>query len=301
MDVTHNDHFTNKKLLYILVGVSLFFHVVISFYTVSTNVFNTSFTKNEEQKIRIKLLTPKKDKIKQIARTEKSKLSEVKKAKFLSAQNNSFDRETKTALNGQFQTVAKGSRNARSHKSTDTAKNQKAKSKKLSFSALAMQMNEKVQLKKNKKIAREMQTKKGLKSGKIKGKGLGKTNDFLEDIPLGDFTKLNTQEYEFYGFYNRIKEKLEQFWGLNIQEKAQKIYKSGRSLASDRNLITGLTIAINSKGEIVDIMVKSPSGIKELDDAAIESFNRAGPFPNPPKGMIRNGKAIIEWGFVVNT
>ena len=38
-----------------------------------------------------------------------------------------------------------------------------------------------------------------------------------------------------------------------------------------------------------------------LDAAAIDSFNQAGPFPNPPKGMIRGGKAVVEWGFVVNS
>jgi len=42
--------------------------------------------------------------------------------------------------------------------------------------------------------------------------------------------------------------------------------------------------------------------VKELDDAAIESFNKAGPFPNPPKDLISNsGTAIIKWGFVVKS
>ena len=51
----------------------------------------------------------------------------------------------------------------------------------------------------------------------------------------------------------------------------------------------------------MDIVLKSTSGVKELDEAAVESFNQAGPFPNPPKGMLKNGKATIDWGFVVNT
>ena len=47
--------------------------------------------------------------------------------------------------------------------------------------------------------------------------------------------------------------------------------------------------------------LKSTSGVEELDAAAIESFNKAGPFPNPPKEMLENGRAKIEWGFVVKT
>jgi len=49
------------------------------------------------------------------------------------------------------------------------------------------------------------------------------------------------------------------------------------------------------------VRIIGTSGIKELDDAAIESFNEAGPFPNPPKGMIRNGRVTLEWGFVVKS
>ena len=58
-------------------------------------------------------------------------------------------------------------------------------------------------------------------------------------------------------------------------------------------------IKIDNKGNIIDIFIKGSSGIEELDEAAIESFNKAGPFPNPPRGMVRSGQAIIEWGFVV--
>ena len=65
--------------------------------------------------------------------------------------------------------------------------------------------------------------------------------------------------------------------------------------------ITSLKIKLDSKGNIVNIFVKGTSGISELDDAAIESFNKAGPFPNPPSGMLQNGFALIEWGFVVKS
>src|SRR5690606_25460008 len=147
----------------------------------------------------------------------------------------------------------------------------------------------------------QLSAARGIKNGNRKKTGLGRSNDFIKDIPLGDFTKLNTQEYEFYGFYHRIKQKLEQFWGRNIQEQAQKMYKSGRHIASDQNLLTSLTITINEKGKIVSVKINSTSGVKELDEAAIQSFNQAGPFPNPPKKMLRNGQAKIEWGLVVNT
>lgn len=127
------------------------------------------------------------------------------------------------------------------------------------------------------------------------------TNDFVEDVPLGDLTYLNTVEYKYYGFYFRIKQKLEQFWGRSIQEQAESLAKEGRKIASNDSLITSLQIVLNENGHIISITIKGSSGVQELDTAAIESFNAAGPFPNPPKGLIQNGLVKIEWGFVVKT
>lgn len=132
-------------------------------------------------------------------------------------------------------------------------------------------------------------------------RGESSTNDFVEKIPLGDLTYLNTVEYKYYGFYHRIRQKLEQFWGRSIQEKAQSFLKQGRRVASDENLITSVEVTLDTSGHIVGISVKGSSGVKELDDAALESFNQAGPFPNPPKELVQNGEVKIEWGFVVKT
>ena len=144
-------------------------------------------------------------------------------------------------------------------------------------------------------------TKKGEKTGLEKKQGLSQNNDFLEEIPLGDMTNLNTTEYRFYGFFQRIRRKLEQHWGRSIREKAKMLFKSGKKLGQKEHKITALTVTINNKGQIIEVVLKSKSGVKELDDAAIESFNKAGPFPNPPKGFIKNGSAKIEWGFVVKS
>lgn len=295
---------SDNKILYIFIAASLLLHLSFSVVYISENA-SSIFSPDrepEEKTIVIKLQPQKSKNAKQVAQTQQSKNNEIKKPRFLSNKNNTFDRETKSANNGKFQAAGQGRREALARRNIQISKKAKTeKLKKLKFSDLAFETSKEVVIKKKKKIARLNETKKGLKNGRKTGVGLGQTNDFLDDIPLGDFTRLNSQEYEFYGFYHRIREKLEQFWGQNIQDKADKISKQGRSIASDSNLITGLTIMLNDSGEIVKIHLKSTSGVKELDDAAVQSFNQAGPFPNPPKGMLKQGTAIIEWGFVVNT
>lgn len=149
--------------------------------------------------------------------------------------------------------------------------------------------------------AHEYSRKKEGDGGKELFRNISSTNDYIEDVPLGDVTTLNTVEYKYYGFYHRIRQKLEQFWGRSIQEKAQELASAGRRVPSSEELITALVVVLNSEGSVIDIFLKGSSGVKELDDAAIEAFNDAGPFPNPPKGLIQNGKVTIEWGFVISS
>lgn len=148
--------------------------------------------------------------------------------------------------------------------------------------------------------ARSKKSVAGTENGNPLNQGISSTNDYVEAVPLGDLTYLNTTQYKYYGFYFRIRQKLEQFWGRSIQEKAEALIKEGRELAQD-DLITALVVTLNAQGEIKSIEIKGASGVKELDDAAVESFNQAGPFPHPPRGLIENGLVKIEWGFVVKT
>lgn len=141
----------------------------------------------------------------------------------------------------------------------------------------------------------------GIEKGAAGKTGLAQNNDFVEDVPLGDMTNLNTTEFKYYGFYHRIRQQLEQHWGSSIKDKAKNLYRSGRRMPASENLITAVTVILNDKGNIVDIKIEGTSGVRELDQAAIESFNKAGPFPNPPKGLLVGGRATIQWGFVVKS
>jgi protein TonB len=147
----------------------------------------------------------------------------------------------------------------------------------------------------------EKHEKAGKENGTKNGFGVAANNDFIEDIPLGDVTNLNTTENKYYGFYHRIRQKLEQYWGSTIHAQARKLYKAGRRMPASDNLITAVVVVLSDKGQIIDIKIEGTSGIRELDQAAVESFNKAGPFPNPPKGLLIGGRAIISWGFVVKS
>jgi protein TonB len=48
------------------------------------------------------------------------------------------------------------------------------------------------------------------------------------------------------------------------------------------------------------VQVVGESGVKDLDDAAVEAFRAAEPFPNPPKGIVdADGTIKINWDFIL--
>ena len=284
-----------KKLPLYLFILSLGAHLCFLPKNVSL-VFSPN-SENEEKKIVLRF-NPQSKVSKQIVRTEESKNNQLAKKAYLSEKTNTFDRQTRAQKVGTFRRAGFGQKDGISDKTT---KGQKSKNKNIGLKDLGVNPTLVEVAPKGSGVQSESSVRKGLETGDKSMAGLSQSNDYLNKVPLGDFTKLNTQEFEFYGFYNRIRQKLEQFWGNNIRDEAQKIYKSGRSIASGKNHLTSLVIELNSKGEITNVKMKASSGLKELDQAAVKSFNQAGPFPNPPKKMLRNGKAILEWGFVVNT
>ncbi len=284
----------SKKIAFIAIAICLVHG--LSLYKSIPKYAHYSPVKSEPSKgIKFKILSEV-AKAKQIVQTNKSKEEvEVKKA-FLGKQKSTYLRQTVAKRVGTFKDASKGIKTATATKDQTASKAKK----KVNFKDLALKGFNPIE-KTQKEVAKTASNKKGSKRGTSRVVGLSQANDFVKDIPLGDFTRLNTQEFEFYGFYHRIKQKLEQFWGRNIQEQAQAIAKQGRSIASGTNHVTALQIELNSRGEIVSVKIEGASGVNELDQTAVKTFNEAGPFPNPPKKMLTDGKVKINWSFVVTT
>jgi TonB family protein len=81
-----------------------------------------------------------------------------------------------------------------------------------------------------------------------------------------------------------------------------RLYRGGRQLAGDMDHTTRVLVTLNKAGEIVRVDLVEESGTRVLDDAAVRAFNQAGPFPNPPQGIVdRNGQIQIRWEFVLKT
>lgn len=126
------------------------------------------------------------------------------------------------------------------------------------------------------------------------------TDDYLREVDTGRQTLLSTREFMYYSYYQRIKEKLRRHWGSKVRQKVRRLVKTGRSIASNSDRITKVIITLNDLGTLVRVQVVSQSGVIDLDEAAVEAFKEAAPFPNPPRGMIdTKGHVTIHWDFVL--
>ena len=239
-----------------------------------------------------KVINPKEKK--QIVQSEESADSSVVDTKFLSDKNRKFDRQRLARNVDTFKSGGKGAPAVAEGQAAKPSAAKKTGIKSVNLSDLGqLAMGEGNPLAQGAKI--------GQKAAPVRPSQASASNDYIQDVALGDFTQVNTTEFKYFGYYHRIRQKLEQFWGRSIQEKAVALHRSGRRLPASVDLVTSLKITLNEKGEIVRVKVLGTSGVKELDDAAIESFNEAGPFPNPPKDLLVGGEATIEWGFVVKS
>jgi TonB family protein len=297
-----------KKFFYGLLGLMLVLHGLFLLSKIRTSFSEPTFSQvSTPAPIQLKILQETMKDLamsnhkKQIVQSEDpADKTKPKDKAFLSDKDRNFDRQTMARNVDTFKNTAKGNANVTSKaEKPSVAQAPSTPKKEIKLSDLGMPAEVQKMPAPSRSPASE--SMKGIKNGDPLSNGFSATNDYVEEVALGDFTHLNTVEFKFYGFYHRIRQKLEQFWGKSIQEKAHGLFRAGRRLPANEDLITSLKITMNEKGEIVDVKVLGASGVKELDDAAIESFNQAGPFPNPPKELLVKGKATIEWGFVVKS
>lgn len=230
----------------------------------------------------------------------------AKDSRFLSERNNTVKKETKAKTGDKFHNAAKATAVAK-NQTKNQNKSQTEKSKQVDQPILfANGFDAYASL--NKKKAAEIPKQKTKSGNKDIADNFATnatdsmTNDNLAKIEDDLMTRLNTKEYKYYGYYNRIKTQLNQWWVPKVQQKFTRMLSQGRTIASEENKITKLIIILNDSGHLVKVQVLAESGIKDLDDAAIEAFRSAAPFPNPPKGMIdSDGTVKIRWDCVVES
>lgn len=210
-------------------------------------------------------------------------------ARFLSAQNQKVLKQTQAQNRGEFQNLK-----------TKTAKAGKPHETKKALPKLDQLLSAYDPM----AAAMKKQEAKTLEEAEAHEKGgtVSQSSDYVKNVDQGIETLLNTREFKYYTYYNRIRKQLSHYWEPKVREKMNVLFQQGRTIASTKDRITKLLIILNPAGTLVNVQVVSDSGVRDLDDAAVEAFRAAAPFPNPPKGIIEgDGTVKIRWDFVLET
>lgn len=296
----------NKLLLFLTVSIGL--HVIVFSIVYVFPLLNHKFT---DEKVEIVLIqsspeeniqtlpTPEpKTKVKniqqQIVQTEEELANNKidQNTRFLSAKNNVVEKETIAKNVGQF-------KNAEAQQVQEIEKqfkeSQKSTESKLFDTGFSVydRMNQREDFK--------QQAIKEKINKNSKNVGDSATNDHIENKDTSLKTQLNTREYLYYGYHKRIRTQLDQWYESKLRQQIKLALSKGRNLAAVENKRTQLLIILNDRGDLVKVQVLGLSGVRELDDAAIETFKKAAPFPNPPKGMVEpDGTIKVRWDFVLS-
>ncbi len=123
--------------------------------------------------------------------------------------------------------------------------------------------------------------------------------DHVEGVDEGDATFLNTREWKYASFFNRVKDSVAAQWDP-VTELRRRDPRGDLYAWKDRYTVVQITL--EPDGRMVDAWVEKPSGVEFLDREAIAAFERAQPFPNPPPGLANErGQISFSFGFFLET
>lgn len=125
------------------------------------------------------------------------------------------------------------------------------------------------------------------------------SNDYVEGVPEGDGTFLNTKEFKYATFFYRVRDSVASFW-VDLASSEYRRRDPTGNIYGVRDRATLLKVQLNRDGGLADVRVEQSSGVDFLDHVAVEAFRKAEPFPNPPAGIAdEDGNIRFNFQFVV--
>ena len=125
---------------------------------------------------------------------------------------------------------------------------------------------------------------------------MGAPQNDLVNERVGDAMNLNSTKYPYAGYMDRIKRQVNFWWEQNLNNLPSSTRLSKNAYT------TVVDVVLNSEGALEFIEVTEESGSPELDEALVSAFRMAGPFENPPEGLIqKDGRVYLsDFAFQVN-
>ncbi len=124
------------------------------------------------------------------------------------------------------------------------------------------------------------------------GTSFSTVSESLEDIRVGSMTALNTDQYIYSSFFNRVNDLVYFPWSSMVRNSQERVAQRLYNKTTLTRWVTQIEIWIKPNGEFHSTHLMKESGIPEFDRSAVLAFQQAGLFPNPPKEMVEEDGLI---------
>ena len=119
-------------------------------------------------------------------------------------------------------------------------------------------------------------------------------NDWI-DAQIGEQLAINAREYVYAGYLDRIRRMINEVWVACIDAvpESERLERPRYTTEAD--------VLLDGSGALEAIEIGRPSGSDKLDGCVVTAFRLAGPFPNPPDGLI-GADGLVQlprFGFIV--
>lgn len=120
------------------------------------------------------------------------------------------------------------------------------------------------------------------------------------DVPIGEMTALNTDQYLFYSFFARVQTQVYYRWEQRVRESISYVTRRGTLIPRKDTWTTQIEVVLDKDGYFEDYNIEIESGLKEFDEAAVYAFREGAPFLNPPEDLVKDGKLRLKYNLQVN-
>lgn len=121
-------------------------------------------------------------------------------------------------------------------------------------------------------------------------------NDYLNE-KVGEATLLNSREFLYADYFNKIRRLVNFWWSQNLDNIGPRDIDQPLRRPTYRTLVLP---TLDAEGHLIDVKLIKGCGVRAFDKAVLDAWRAASPFPEPPEGLVVNGRAeLIRFDFIL--
>ena len=224
-----------KHKTQVFIVLSILLHLLILSSQGLKDLFFPQTVKKSEELLEVVFLPQEKEKMQVVDRLQDANEKESPDSQYLSNKNNVVEEETKSRPAPITENKVAEKKNEKKKKSQEQVSEDEILASDTSLTNIPNLSQLKVKLEDMERISRNLKPPE--------------TSDYLPNVLEKDRTVLNTKEFMFFSYYERIKKRVGMFWTPALEKKYRKMYYANISL-DDRDLTTKLIIVLDGEGNI---------------------------------------------------